>query len=123
MFTCGYSFKDICRELKKQKCNEWLAAFKKTEYLFSPDCKGFTSEQTWEVDGVLYYYSFICLQEEFDFSDRHHTILSHEVIHACTHHLKSMFDIVTENEAFAYTHTHILNQCYEVLRRKPTKFI
>jgi hypothetical protein len=96
---------------------------KKTEYLFSPDCKGFSSEQTWEVNGVVYYYSFICLQEEFDFSDRHHTILSHEVIHACTHHLKSMFDIVTENEAFAYTHTHILNQCYEVLRRKPTKFI
>ncbi len=118
MFISGYTFDEICEELKKQKCNDWLKAFKKTEYLFSNDCKGFSSIQTLEIKGQTYYYNFLHLKDEFDFSDRHHAILSHELIHACTHQLYNMFDIVRENEAFAYTHTHLLTQCYQVLRNK-----
>lgn len=116
MFSAGYTFDEVCIELKKQRCKEWLAAFKGTQHLFAPNCKGFTSEQTWEYKDVTYYYTFLCLQEEFNFSDRHHAILAHEVIHCCTHHLSPMVDIVKENEAFAYTHTHILTQCYKALR-------
>lgn len=121
MFTTGYSFKEICKELKKQKCNDWLESFKQTEYLFEPNCAGFASTRELKIDGKDYTFNFLCLRDGFDFSDNHHAILSHEVIHICTHHLKDMFDIVKENEAFAYTHTHILTQCYEVLRQKPTK--
>jgi hypothetical protein len=119
MFTCGYSFKDVCKELKKQKCNEWLECFKQLEYLFEPSCAGFAAVRKLNE----FTYHFVCLRDEFDFSDKHHATLSHEVIHIITYNISDMLDIVKENEAFAYTHTHILNQCYEVLRRKPTKFI
>lgn len=121
MFTCGYSFKDICKELRKQKCKEWLECFKQLEYLFEPSCAGFASTRTLKIDGKECTYHFVCLRDEFDFSDKHHATLSHEVIHIITYNLSDMLDIVKENEAFAYTHTHILNQCYAVLRRKPTK--
>gem|GEM_PF-4654130 len=121
MFTSGYSFKEICRELRKQKCLDWLECFKQTEYLFEPTCAGFASTRTLEVDGEEYTFNFVCLRDEFDFSDDHHATLSHEIIHICTHQLKDLLNIVKENEAFAYTHTHILKQCYTALRRKPTK--
>ena len=118
MFTAGYSFEEACKELKKQKCNDWLECFKQTEYLFEPTCAGFASTRILSVKGKEYTFNFVCLRDEFNFSDKHHATLSHEVIHICTHQLKDMIDIVRENEAFAYTHTHILNQCYEVLRNK-----
>lgn len=92
IFSSGYTFKDICKELKKQKCGEWLTAFKTTEYLFTKDCAGFSSTRCIEVDGKEYEYHFICLRDEFDFSDKHHTTLSHEVIHCCTFHLSNMLD-------------------------------
>lgn len=118
VFTAGYTFDEICIELKKQKCWEWLDAFKQTDYLWGKTVAGFSSLQTLRIKGKDYQYGFVCLRDRFDFTDNAHSILSHEVIHICTHNLSQMFDIVKENEAFAYTHTHILNQCYEVLRGK-----
>lgn len=41
VFTVGYTFAEICLELKKQKCWEWLEAFKQTDYLWSSTCSGF----------------------------------------------------------------------------------
>ena len=118
MFTCGYTFEEICKELKKQKCHEWLKCFETTENLWSGTCWGFGSQRVLAIKGKNYYYSFLCLRDRFNFSDQSHARLSHEVIHVCSQHLPDMFDIVKENEAFAYTHTHILNQCYKVLRNK-----
>lgn len=116
MFTAGYSFKQICKELKKQKLPNWLECFKQTEYLFEPTCAGFASTRTLSIDGREYTFNFICLRDDFDFSDQHHATLSHEVIHIVTNNLSDLLNIVKENEAFAYTHTHILTQCYKVLR-------
>ncbi len=118
LFTAGYSYDEICKELKKQKCLEWLQAFENTHSLWSDTCSGFSSLTTVTINGKDYQYCFVCLRDRFDFSDRAHSILSHEVIHICTHNLSQMFDIVKENEAFAYTHTHILDQCYNILRNK-----
>lgn len=121
LFTSGYSFKEVCKELKKQKCNEWLECFKQVEYLFEPNCAGFAATRVLKIDGQEYTCNFLCLRDEFDFSDKHHATLSHEAIHIVTYNLSDLLDIVKENEAFAYTHTHILNQCYEALRSNPTE--
>lgn len=121
MFTCGYTYDEVCTELKKQKCSEWLIAFKECKYLTGSGVAGFSSKRYLEIKGTEYEYSFIFLRDEFDFSDRHHAVLSHEVIHICTFHLSPMLDIVKENEAFAYTHTHILTQCYNVIRAASKK--
>jgi len=119
MFTCGYTYDEICRELKKQKCDEWLQCFETTQYLFTPDCKGFNAKRTLMIKGKEYTYTFLHLRDVFNFSNvEDHATLAHEIIHTVSFHLKDLLDIVVENEAFAYTHTHIMNQCYEVLKIK-----
>lgn len=116
MFSTGYTYDEVCEELKKQKCKEWLMAFTECKYLTGSGVAGFSSKRYLDIKGKEYEYCFLFLRDGFNFSDRHHAVLSHEVIHICSHHLSSMLDIVKENEAFAYTHTHILTQCYSVLR-------
>lgn len=118
LFTSGYGYDEICKELKKQKCHEWLQAFESTKWLWENKNWGFASSRTLSIKGEDFYYNFLCLKNRFDFSDTHHAKLSHEVIHICSFHLHDVFDVIKENEAFAYTHTHILNQCYKVLRNK-----
>lgn len=118
LFTAGYTFDEICKELKKQKCAEWLQCFETTKYLLDGRSRGFGSERTLEINGKTYYYHFLCLRDIFDFSDQSHATLAHEVIHVCSYHLSDLLDLVKENEAFAYTHTHIMEQCYELLRKK-----
>lgn len=117
MFSAGYTFDEVCSELKKQKCTGWLLAFKECKYLTGSGVAGFSSKRVISIKGKEFEYNFIFLRDVFNFSDRSHAVLSHEVIHSCTHHLKDMLDIVKENEAFAYTHTHILTQCYDVIRK------
>lgn len=121
LFTAGYTFEEVCTELKKQKCADWLIAFKECKYLTGSGVAGFSSKRYVDIKKKEYEYCFVFLRDEFDFSDRHHAVLSHELIHICTHHLSSMLDIVKENEAFAYTHTHLLTQIYTVLRDSKKK--
>lgn len=121
MFSVGYSFEEVAAELKKQRCVGWAAAWQETKYLFHKDCAGFAKKIIMEFKGKEYDYFFLHLRDEFKFTDRHHSVLSHELIHICTFNLSIMIDIVKENEAFAYTHTHLLEQCYQVLRKKPKK--
>lgn len=116
MFSAGYTFDEVCRELNKQKCPEWLQAFKECEYLAIPACAGFASKRYIHIKGKEYEYNFVFMRDVFDFSDQSHSYLSHEVIHICTFQLSPMLNIVKETEAFAYTHTHILTQCYKVIR-------
>lgn len=118
MFTCGYTFDEICKQLKKEKCDEWLECFETTKDLWDGNCWGFGSLRTKKIKDKFYYYSFLCLRDNFDFTDESHAKLAHEVIHVCTFQLADLFNLVKENEAFAYTHTHIMQQCYEVLRKK-----
>lgn len=117
-FSCGHTFDEICKELKKQKQVDWLAAFKNSKYLFDQNNCGYVYKTQVEVNGEMLTYFFLIMKKRFDFSDYYHSILAHEVIHLVTFNLKDHLDIVQENEAFAYTHTHIMNQCYEILRRK-----
>lgn len=119
MFSVGYSFDEISIELKKQKCGGWIEAWNETKYLFnSKECGGFAKKVIMEFKGKEYDYFFVHLRDEFKFTDRHHAILSHELIHICTFQLSCLIDIVKENKAFAYTHTHLLEQCYQILRKK-----
>lgn len=121
MFSAGFTFDEVCEELKKQRCTNWLIAFKACKHLTGKDVAGFSAKQFVEIKGKEYDFCFVFLRDVFDFSDRHHAVLSHEVIHICTHHLSPMLDIVKENEAFAYTHTHILTQCYNAVRSAKKK--
>jgi len=116
LFSAGYTYEEVCQELKKQKTLGWLTAFQDCKYLAQPDVAGFSSKRILTNKGKEYEFCFVFLRDVFNFSDRNHIVLSHEVIHICTHHLSPMFDIAKENEAFAYTHTHILTQCYKVIR-------
>lgn len=117
-FSTGYSFDELCQQLENQKCVDWLAALKNSKYLYDSENAGYVFHTEVKVKGRLLTYMFLILKKPFDFSDWAHQILSHEAIHLVTFNLSNMLDIVKENEAFAYTHTHILDQCYSMLRNK-----
>lgn len=121
MFSVGYTFDEIVKELTKQKLKPWLETFKTTKEHFHSECAGFASQRTLTEKGSAYYFNFLHLRDQFDYSEKSHTILAHEAIHLITFHLKGMLDIVKENEAFAYTHTHILKQCYDAMRPRTKK--
>lgn len=118
MFICGFTYEETHTLLKKKKNFEWLDVFETTKQYFDNNNSGFASKRISEhkTTGQQRYYYFIYLRDRFDFSDRSNIILAHEIIHICTYHLKDMLDIVVENEAFAYTHTHVMTQIYKHLR-------
>ena len=61
----------------------------------------------------LYYIIFT---EPFIFTDYSYSILAHEVLHCTQFLLEPILDIKKEYEAFAYTHTFIMDKCMELIR-------
>lgn len=121
MFSVGFTFEEIQNHLIRKKVDkEWLLAFNATKKNFVSHVAGHASRQIIyegenEKSGRTYF--FVHLKDAFDFkNDKHHKILSHELIHIVTYNLMDALDIVKENEAFAYTHSYLLDKIYKLLR-------
>jgi len=113
LFICGFGYDEMIVHFKKKKTPKgWVTAFEGTKELWDNSNGGFASKRY--VDDVS--YCFLVLRKQFDFTDYAHTILAHEVLHLVSFQLKDFLDPMVENEAFCYTHTHIMNQCYKILR-------
>jgi hypothetical protein len=120
MFCIGFSGKEIMQHLKKQKAKDWLAGIKGEED-YIDRCKyvamhrEIISTETERPTKQLYYLIFT---EPFMFTDDSYSILAHEVLHITQFALKDILDINNEIEAFAYTHTFVMNKCIELIRGK-----
>lgn len=122
-FSCGFTYNELMKMFKKQKLSHYIAALESVKYLFDEDhTEAFVAQRKVGECGNDVFVEFIILKEKFDFSDTHHATLSHEIIHAVTNTLSDVLDIVKENEAFAYTHSHVLSQCYSLLKKKITNY-
>lgn len=121
-FACGYSAKEITAILKRQKCHEIVEQFQTTIDSLNSDVWGYAARRESVNKGKSIQYFFLVVKDRFDFTDaNHHAILAHEVLHICTYNLSQFLDIVQENEAFAYTHTHIMKQIYAALKPHSNK--
>jgi hypothetical protein len=118
MFSVGYSHIQIIRYLKKVKAKEWLCGIKDEGKLID-DAKYITlyreivNTKTERPIRKLYYIIFT---ESFLFTDYSYSILAHEVLHCTQFLLRPILDIDKEYEAFAYTHTFIMDKCMDLIR-------
>lgn len=113
IFICGFTYEEVLKHFKRKKTPaDWVKCVESTLYLWENDNWAFASKRT--IDGRDYFV--LVLKNKFDFKDDSHAKLAHEVLHLASFHLKEFLDPMQENECFAYTHTHLMTQCYKILR-------
>lgn len=112
-FTVNMSVKEVRKRLEDGSHDEdWAKAF---------DCDDSFFNGSWGISlerkvGDFYYY-FLSLHNGFRFSsDYDYCKLAHEVLHICQFALPKFMDRDVEFEAEAYTHTHIMDTCLDIMR-------
>lgn len=114
LFSTGFTYDDIIKELKKQKSNEWVEALK-NDKSFIDSGKNFALKRE-SKDGRLYF--FIIFIDTFQFTDYWYCKLAHEILHICQFLLPDLLDRDREYECEAYLHTHLMEQALKALRGK-----
>ena len=120
MFSIGFNYDEIVKHLKKTKAKEWLHGIESDKEMINRNkyCalhREIINISTERPTKQLYYLIFT---ETFMFTDSSYSILAHEVLHLTQFILKPILDINEEYEAFAYTHTFIMNKCLKLIRGK-----
>lgn len=113
MFIVGFTYDEALKISTRKKYGDWILGLEQTKSIWDEPNAGFVSKR--KVNGKNYYY--LVLKNRFDFTDERHATLAHEILHLCSFHLSDFLDPMHENEAFCYTHTHLMNQCYKILRQ------
>jgi hypothetical protein len=112
MFSVGFTYDEVLK-ISTKKYGDWALAVEKIQDVFQEDNNiGFASKRV--VKDINYF--FLVLKKVFDFKDQSHVVLAHEALHVISFVLCDILDPMVENEAFCYTHSHILEQCYKILR-------
>ena len=112
LFTVGFSTDQIIAHLKKTKNQEWIPAVELKRDLYNS--RGFCSVPT--IKGKR--FALINLSR-FTWNDAEsHIVLSHEVVHLCQFFLPDFIGDRSEIECEAYYHSHIMRQCYTLLKPK-----
>lgn len=117
MFSSGFNYDEIIKMLKQKKADEWLLGIDGYEELIRESnylaIKTNTQSKTkGESKSLLYIF----VMNGFDFTDDAYCYLAHEVLHICQFFLPDVLRRDKENEAEAYLHTHIMQQCLKILR-------
>lgn len=113
MFVQGFSYEEMVKEFVNDNCKDWAEGIKHDKELID-SAKYLALRRIIPGDDAdprptdLYY---IILQDPFNHEPMEYARLAHEVIHIC----QFLFEIcnahpIEEKEAFAYTHTHIMEQ-------------
>jgi hypothetical protein len=118
LFSVNYTYDELVAVLKKQRCFDWLKGIEDDKAHFEDEnCHRFASLRI--VKGVHFYY--IIFTSPFKWDDKDYCSLAHEVLHICQFILPQYLgDVMREMECFAYTHTHIMQQCLKELRKIKT---
>lgn len=117
LFCVNYSYDEICKVLKKQKCTEWLAGISHDKEFIEESYKVALKRTITKGKDkrVLFYMIF---RDRFGFTDKEMCELAHEVVHLCQFILPEFLNRMEEFEAEAYLHTHIMQQALTKLRGK-----
>jgi len=120
MFSIGFTYAEIVKHLKKVKADEWLTGIENDGKLIDNNKynalhREIVNTKSERPTKRLYYLIFT---ESFMFTDSSYSILAHEVLHITQFLLEPILNINNEYEAFAYTHTFIMNKCLKLIRNK-----
>lgn len=110
LFAYNVSLTELRKELRKQKCNDWLNGLTNDSY----DEK---DKQVYhrEINGKKLFY--LIYNQKFTFSDDDYCYLAHEVLHLCQFILPHILERDREVEAEAYLHTHLMKQALTIIRK------
>lgn len=112
LFTVNMKPIEIREKLKAECGEDWIQAFDCTDDFFDGSW-GVAMERS--VDG--YYHYFLSLHKGFKFSSPYdYCKLAHEVLHLCQFALPKFINRDLEFEAEAYTHTHIMDMCLDIMK-------
>jgi len=114
LFAYNVSLTELRKELRKQKCNDWLNGLTNDSYE-EKDKRVYHRE----VNGKKLFY--LIFNQKFTFSDYDYCLLAHEVVHLCQFIMPHILDRNQECEAEAYTHTHLMAQCLKIIRNTDKK--
>lgn len=118
LLTSGFTYDEIIKELKKQKCDQWALGLRDDkEFIQSGKNFGMKRTITHPKHGESTFF-YIIFTDIFNFSDYSMCKLAHEVLHICQFMLPMMLDRNREYECEAYLHTHIMEQALQKLRGK-----
>lgn len=107
VLSSGFTYDELCRELKKQKCDMWLTGLK-NDKKFIDSGKNFALKRTisgGKHDGSILFY--IIFRDQFKFTDYWYVKLAHEIL-----------ERDREYESEAYLHSHIMEQALKKFRGK-----
>jgi hypothetical protein len=118
LLSSGFSYDEILKELKKQKCDQWALGLRDDRALIASG-KNFALHRTiTHPKKGEYTFFYIIFVEPFNFCDWSMCKLAHEVLHICQFMLPLMLDRTKEYECEAYLHTYIMEQALKKLRGK-----
>lgn len=124
IFIQGFSYQEIIENFNNDNCKNWSEGIKDDKALID-SAKYLAMRRTIYGDKEdprptdLYY---IILQDPFNHEPIEYAKLAHEVIHIC----QFIFEVcnahpIEEKEAFAYTHTHIMEQILKQVTKSEEK--
>ncbi len=119
LFSVGFEYEKILAQCKKEKANDWICAVQAKEDMYR-NAFGFCSVVTIENPrGIEKRMPIIHLKNAFVWNNaEHHKVLAHEILHLCQFYLPDFIGGRHENECEAYFHSHIMKQCYDVIKTK-----
>ena len=124
MFSVGFTFDEIMLHLKESEGNDrdlkdWISGIEDDKALIDSG-SNFGLKRTLEntKTGKVKHLSYIIFTDRFGFTDYEMCKLAHEVLHICQFVLPDFMDVEREFESVAYTHTHLMSQCLELMRGK-----
>lgn len=117
LLCAGFTYEEICKELKKQKCHEWVAGISQDKKLIeeSPNNAMKRTVKKGKLKATLFYIIF---RDTFDFSDWDMIKLAHECLHICQFMLPDILNRNDEYESEAYLHSHLMQQALQKFREK-----
>lgn len=117
MFSCGFTYDEITKFLKKTKCDDWLAGISDDKTLIDSGTyfalrRDLMNSKKGDEKRLFY----IIITDQFKFTDYEMCKLAHEVLHITQFMMKDFLNPEREFECVAYTHTHLMRQCLKELR-------
>lgn len=125
MVSVGFNFDEMIAELKDLKAknyndvNVWIEGIQDDKKLIDSGANfGIYRVLENTKIGTVKRLPYIILTDKFGFTDYEMCKLAHEVLHICQFVMPDFLKVEREYEAVAYTHTHLMEQCLTLMRKK-----
>ena len=110
-FDVGWTFEDAQKELT----DEWIAGVETfPEFFTGYRARWVTLDNKETKEEVKLFYIHL---DSFKYQDIDYIRLSHEILHIVNFHLKDILNRDEEFEAEAYLHTHLMQQCLDIINK------